>query len=157
MTAGGAAIVPPLLAARCVVLAAAVVLAAGCGGIGGSSSEDGVRETVGAYFTALADRNFAEACDRVSPDFKVGLAGFAKRAYPDLDSTECVPIARRIATAGGGRLVGLQRKVRVRSVEVEEDRARAQLGPGQVAVLRRIEGDWLIDELDFSATSSSPP
>lgn len=148
---------PPLLAARCVVLAAAVVLAVGCGGIGGGSSEDGVRDTVRAYFTALADRNFAEACDRVSPDFKVRLVGFAERAYPDLDSTECVPIARRIATAGGGQLVGLQRQVRARSVVVEGDRARAQLGPGQVATLRRIEGDWLIDELDFSATNGNSP
>jgi len=149
--------VPPLLAARCVALAAATTLAAGCGGGGGSSSEDSVRETVGAYFTALSDRDFAEACERVSPDFKIRLVGFAERAYPDLDSNECVVIAERIATSGGDRLVGLQSRVRVRSVEAEEDRATAQLGPGQVAKLQRIEGDWLIDELDFSgATGNSP-
>ena len=41
------------------------------------------------------------------------------------------------------------------SVEVDGTRATAALGPGQVASLARIDGEWLIEKLDFSGATGS--
>ncbi len=108
-----------------------------------------MRETVSGYFDALAERDVRSACSLVSPAFREELANYSKRAYPDLDSRECEVIANRIVQTNGDRLVRLQGEVPVRSIEVDGERATAQLGPGQVASLRRIDGDWLIERLDF--------
>lgn len=116
-----------------------------------------MRETVDAYFAALAQRDFETACANVSPAFKSALARFAERSLPELEKTDCSSIARKLAASRDERLLGLQSKVRVRSVEVDGDYATAQLGPGQVATLEQIDGDWLVAKLDFSgATGSSP-
>lgn len=112
-----------------------------------------MRKTVSAYFDALATRDVRTACSLVSPAFRRELVAFARRAYPDLDSRECEAIARRIAEANSDRLVGLQRDVPVGSVEIDGELATADLGPGQVATLRRIEGEWLIERLDFSGAT----
>ena len=108
-----------------------------------------MRETVSGYFDALAERDVGTACSLVSPAFREELASYSKRAYPDLDSRDCEVIAGRIVQTNGDRLVGLQRDVPVRSVDVDGERATARLGPGQVARLRRVDGDWLIERLDF--------
>ncbi|MCP9485905.1 MAG: hypothetical protein MSC30_08585 [Gaiellaceae bacterium MAG52_C11] len=43
-----------------------------------------------------------------------------------------------------------QNQVRVREIEVDGSGATARLGPGQKATLERLDGDWLIETLDFS-------
>ena len=149
---GGAATRPPLVL-RCAALAAVAALAVGCGG--NEAAERDVRKTLNTYFGALSDRDFATACAQVSPSFEETLARFAERSFPDLATTECEPIATRIAEVNGDRLVGLQDRVRVRSVEVDGDRATAGLGPGQSARLARDDEDWLIDELDFSGATGT--
>lgn len=108
-----------------------------------------MRATVESYFAALADRDFATACSAVSSSFRKELAAWSVRNQPELGSRDCPTIARRIAQAADDRLVGLQRDVRVRSVEVDGERATARLGPGQMAALRLSDGDWQIDRLDF--------
>ena len=140
---------------RLSALCATVLAVTACGG---GSAEADVRETVSGYFVALSKRDFAGACARVSPAFETELVSYARRAFPDFASTDCEPIARRIAEANGDRLVGLQNQVEVRSAEVDGDSATAQLGPGQVATLEQIDGDWLIAKLDFTgATGTTPP
>jgi len=121
---------------------------AGCGEDG--DAEQDVRTTVERYFVALSDRDFATACELVSPSFREDLVAYARRAYPELGSDECVAIARRAARAGGERMVAAQNQVHVREVDVYGSEATAGLGPGQLATLERIEGDWLIETLDFS-------
>jgi hypothetical protein len=134
------------------VLAAAALLAAGCGG-DDASAERQVRDTVSGYFTSLSSRDFPAACSALSPSFRRELAAYAVRAFPDLGSTECEPIASRIAAANGERAVELQRRVRVGEVSLDGDRATARLGPGQSAELRRVDGAWLIDAIDFSGAT----
>ncbi|MGI9111111.1 MAG: hypothetical protein ACR2GT_02740 [Gaiellaceae bacterium] len=126
----------------------AALFLAGCGGDG--DAEEDVQSAVERYFVALSERDFATACELVTPSFRDALVAYAERAYPELGSDECVAIARRAARAGGERLVAAQNQVRVREVEVDGSAATARLGPGQVATLERIEGDWLIETLDFS-------
>ena len=125
----------------------AALLAAGCGG--DSDSKLDVETAVESYFVALSERDFTAACGLVSPSFRAGLVKYAERAYPDLGSGECVAIAQRAAQAGGETLVTAQRQVRVREVVVDGSEATARLGPGQVATLERIDGEWLIVRLDF--------
>lgn len=103
------------------------------------------------YFVALSERDFATACELVSPNFRAELVAFAERAYPDLGSDECVAIAQRAAQAGGETLVAAQSQVRVAEVTVDGSEATARLGPGQTASLERIDGTWLIETLDFAA------
>lgn len=133
----------------CAAVLAAVSIVGGCG-----SSDDDVRETVNKYFTALADRDVRTACSLVSPVFREELANWAKTAHPDLCSRDCEVIARRIAQVNDDRLVGLQRDVSVNSVEIDGDTAKAALGAGQVATLRRVDGDWLVERLDFRGATS---
>lgn len=141
-----------LLAGLGPLLATAVL--AGCGG--GSGDEAAVRTNVEKYFAALAQRDFPDACARVSPAFESALAAWSRRAFPELASRDCEVIARRIARGSGDRLVGLQDQVRVRSAQVEGDRATARLGPGQTASLRKIGDEWLIERLDFSGATGRP-
>jgi hypothetical protein len=129
-----------------------VLLLGGCGG-DDASAEREVRETVSGYFTALSSRDFAAACSALSPSFRRELTTYAARAFPDLGSPGCEPIAARIAAANGERAVELQRRVRVGEVALDGDRATARLGPGQTAELRRIDGAWLIDTIDFSGAT----
>jgi len=82
---------------------------------------------------------------------------FAEKTFPDLKATDCVAIAGAISATRDARIIALQSRVRVSSVEVDGDEATAQLGPGQVATLEQIDGEWLIAKLDFSgATGTSP-
>ncbi len=116
-----------------------------------------MRDTVDAYFAALAQRDFRTACSKVSPEFESALARFAERSLPELEKTDCLSIARELAASRDQRLVGLQSRVRVQSVEVDGDRSTARLGPGQLATLERVDGDWLIAKLDFSGATGSAP
>lgn len=108
-----------------------------------------MRTTVERYFVALSERDFTTACELVSPSFRAGLVAYANSAYPELPSGECVAIAERAARAGGERLVAAQSQVRVRGVEVDGSEASARLGPGQLAMLARTDGRWVIETLDF--------
>ncbi len=99
-----------------------------------------MRETVQGYSTALSERDYGVASAALSQSFREGLVEFASRSFPELDSNECEAIAARIAAANGDRLVGLQGRVRVGAVEVDGDAATAQLGPGQTATLREVDG-----------------
>ena len=134
-------------------LAAAASLVAGCGGDDGASERAAVRESVEGYFDALAAREFDTACAHTTPRFRTALEQWSRRNQPDLAVRTCPAIADRIAADAGGRLVELQRRVRVRSVEVDGERARAVFGANQVAELERIEERWLIDELDFTGAA----
>jgi hypothetical protein len=114
----------PLLAAAAAALA---VVATGCGV--GSSDEGAVSDTTSTYLSALADGDYALACEQL-----------AQSARPSGDCATGV----RASVAGIPRETFAEDADGKSKIDVDDDVATVTLSSGTTLRLARVGGAWLV-------------
>ncbi|HNC06641.1 MAG TPA: hypothetical protein PLS38_10110 [Solirubrobacterales bacterium] len=111
---------------------------AGCGGSdsSGSPDEDQIRQVASDFSAAIADGDYAAACDLFAPEsvqfFEVqkqipgGCPGVLKVTYGNMSDADVEALAE------------------VESLEVKGDKATADLGGGESAGYQKINGNWVM-------------
>lgn len=124
----------------------------------GTAEEDRVTATVEGYFDAISERDYARACELVADPYEQTIADFAAESFPRDSPRGCEEILERIGSENSGEQVEGQREIEGDEVTIEEDSATAALSAeGQTATVCRVDDDWLIAALDFSAATGEPP
>lgn len=113
-----------------VVVAAAVFL------LTRPSDEDQIRDTVTAYYDALADSDYAGACDQLAP---------AERKILTAGTTHSCPQAVEAALAETDRDLGDLHGIAIQSVRVDGPRAFATVTGGHTLELEDDSGWRILD------------
>lgn len=116
----------------------AVLGFAGCGGSDSDSSpdEDAIRAAASDFSTAIADGNYADACDLFAPE-----------SVKFFDSQKQIPggcSGVMKLTYGSKSDDDIEAMGEVESVDVSGDKATADLGGGETARYEKIDGNWVM-------------
>lgn len=135
-----------MTARRWPLIALLVVTLGGCG----SSDEDEAADAVRAYFGAIAEGEYDEACSQLAASARRDVADYAATQLPEVGSLDCEEVMGQIFSLIDEDQIAALEDVEVTEVTIDGDSAIAEVeGATEDARLRRVDGEWKFSELDF--------
>jgi len=108
----------------------------GCGDSSGSADEDQIRQVAADFSKAIADGDYQGACDLFAPE---SIKFFnTQKAVPD----GCAGVMR--LSYGQKSDEDIKALGEVESLDVNGDKATADLGGGESAQYEKIDGNWVM-------------
>jgi hypothetical protein len=126
-------------------VAAVVALAlAGCGGGDEAPSSGEVDDVVADYAHAFGGGDGERACELLTDEAR---DAFVKRVSSVVGTTDCAEAMAKLQSFAGPTITGPFEDATVEDVEVDGDRATADLvadGHTEEVTLESVDGDWLL-------------
>jgi hypothetical protein len=125
--------------------AVAVLALAGCGGDGDAPPDaEQVDSAVAGYAHAFGGGDGDRACELLTPDAR---EAFVKRVSSVVGTTDCAEAMTKLQSFAGPNVTGPFEDATVSEVEVDGDRATANLVAGghtEKVTLEKVDGEWLL-------------
>jgi hypothetical protein len=130
---------------RAASVAAVVALAVtGCGGDDGSPGGGEVDEVVADYAQAFGGGDGDRACELLTEEAR---EAFVKRVSSVVGTTDCAEAMTKLQSFAGPSITGPFEDATVENVQVDGDRATADLvadGHSEEVTLENVDGEWLL-------------
>jgi hypothetical protein len=125
--------------------AVAILVLAGCGGNGDAPPDAEQVDTIVAdYAHAFGGGDGERACELLTPDAR---EAFVKRVSSVVGTTDCAEAMAKLQSFAGPNVTGPFEEATVNGVEVDGDRATAELvagGHSEKVTLEKVDGEWLL-------------
>lgn len=124
----------------------------------GQNDEDKIRETVEAYFSALADGDGPAACDELTTNARTELVQLGAEA--GVGTIDCEEIADDLSSLIGESDANTLRNAEITEIEINGDEATATVeGATAEPTLVKSGADWQIDSglLQAGGSAATPP